>query len=97
MYNDWERVRMREDLTGILLTEETLEERVSQLAAEISRNYAGKDPVIISVLKGSFVFMADLVRRVSIPCTIDFMAVSSYGNGTQSDGGLSGRAYFEIE
>lgn len=69
-----------------LFTKEQLDETVARLGAEISRDYDGKNPVMISVLKGAFVFMADLIRAVTIPCEIDFMAVSSYGAGTESSG-----------
>ena len=57
-----------------------------ELADQINQDYAGKAPVLVSVLRGSFVFMADLVRRITLPCTVDFMAVSSYGSGTTSSG-----------
>ena len=52
----------------------------------MNRDYAGKEPVLISVLRGSFVFMADLTRKITLPCTVDFMSVSSYGAGTKSSG-----------
>ena len=57
-----------------------------ELAAVINRDYAGKSPMLVSVLKGSFIFMADLVRELNLPCTIDFMVVSSYGAGKSSSG-----------
>ena len=79
---------MREDLASILLTQEEIRERIAQMGAEISRDYAGKEPVIVGVLKGCFVFMADLMRAVTIPCSIDFMAVSSYGNSTSTSGAV---------
>lgn len=59
---------------------------MAEIAAQIDRDYAGKQPLLVSVLRGSFVFMADLVRRITLPCTVDFMAVSSYGSGTTSSG-----------
>ena len=74
------------DIRDVLLTEEKIAERVAQLGAEISRDYAGKDLLLLSVLKGSIVFMADLLRCITIPVEIDFMAVSSYGSGTKSSG-----------
>lgn len=77
---------MNKDVEKILLSEEEIAQRVTQIGVKISEDYAGKDPIIISVLKGSFIFMADLVRAVSIPCTVDFMSVSSYGAGTTSSG-----------
>ena len=69
-----------------LFSEEQLEQRVCELAAQIDLDYAGKEPLLVSVLRGSFVFMADLVRHITLPCTVDFMAVSSYGSGTTSSG-----------
>ena len=69
-----------------IYTKEEIQAVVSRMGAEISRDYADKNPVMISVLRGAFVFMADLVRAVTVPCEIDFMAVSSYGAGTESSG-----------
>lgn len=77
---------MENDIERVLLTEEQLRERVKELGEQISADYVGKDPVLISVLRGSFVFMADLVRQIQPYCRVDFMAVSSYGSGTQSSG-----------
>ena len=77
---------LHEDIERVLLTEEQIKERVAQLGAAIDRDCAGKEPLLISVLRGSFVFMADLVRSITLPCTVDFMAVSSYGSGTTSSG-----------
>lgn len=74
------------DVERILFTEEELKNRVTEIAAQIDKDYEDKQPVIISVLRGSFVFMADLVRQIHVPCTVDFMAVSSYGAGTSSSG-----------
>ena len=74
------------DVERVLFSEEELHQRVSEIAAEIERDYAGKEPLLVSVLRGSFVFMADLCRRIDLPCTIDFMSVSSYGSGTSSTG-----------
>jgi hypoxanthine phosphoribosyltransferase len=70
----------------ILVSTEDLERRVSELGAEISRDYAGKDLVMIGVLKGAVLFLADLMRELEVPCEIDFMAVSSYGSSTDSSG-----------
>jgi hypoxanthine phosphoribosyltransferase len=69
-----------------LLTADQLRRRVAELGAEIADDYAGRDPVLIGVLKGAFVFMADLVRAIPLPVEIDFMAVSSYGSATRSSG-----------
>ena len=74
------------DVERVLFSEEELKNRVAEIAAQIDRDYAGKEPLLISVLRGSFVFMADLVRQIHLPCTVDFMAVSSYGAGTSSSG-----------
>ena len=79
---------LREDMSSILLTEEQIRERVHALGQEISRDYEGKDPLFIGVLKGCFVFMADLMRNVTVPCSMDFMAVSSYGNATSTTGAV---------
>ena len=70
---------MRDDIQTVLVTEEQLRAKVAELGARISRDYAGKDLLLVSILKGAVVFMADLMRAVTIPCSIDFMVVSSYG------------------
>lgn len=79
---------MRNDLESILFTEEQLQERVKSIGESISKDFAGKDPIFVGVLKGSFVFMADLMRNVSIDCSVDFMAVSSYGNKSTTTGAV---------
>ena len=79
---------MRDDIQSILLTEEQIRSRVREMGAEISRDYAGKEPLFVGVLKGCFVFMADLMRCVDLPCSVDFMAVSSYGNATTTTGAV---------
>lgn len=78
--------QLDKDVERVLFSEEELDRRVGEIAAEITRDYAGREPLLISVLRGSFVFMADLVRKIDLPCTVDFMAVSSYGAGTSSSG-----------
>lgn len=76
-----------DELVGeVLLSEEQIRERITELGAEIARDYAGKDPILVAVLKGAFIFMADLARAVQIPLEVDFMAVSSYGASTRSSG-----------
>ena len=77
---------LEQDIERVLFTEQELKDRVAEIAAQIDRDYAGKAPMLISVLRGSFIFMADLVRSITLPCTVDFMAVSSYGAGTTSSG-----------
>ena len=70
----------------VLVSRERRTERVAEMAAEISADYAGRDPLVIGILKGAVFFTADLVREMSIPCELDFMAVSSYGSATHSSG-----------
>ena len=77
---------LEKDIDHILFSEEQLKARVREIAGQIDRDFAGKEPMLISVLRGSFVFMADLCRAIDLPCTLDFMAVSSYGKGTKSSG-----------
>jgi hypoxanthine phosphoribosyltransferase len=70
----------------ILIDEETLQARIRELGAEISSDYTGRDLLLVGVLKGAVFFMADLMRELSVPCEIDFMAISSYGAATDSSG-----------
>ncbi len=77
---------LEKDIQEVLFSEEQLKTRVQEIAREIERDYAGKEIMLISVLRGSFIFMADLCRAIDLPCTLDFMAVSSYGKGTSSSG-----------
>ena len=74
------------DLTEILITEEQIRSRIAELARQVESDYAGKDVLLIGVLKGAVMVMADLSRELRIPVTMDWMAVSSYGSGTQSSG-----------
>ena len=78
---------MESTIKNILLTEEQIRNRVKELGAQLSREYAGKDPVFVGVLKGVVVFFADMIREISIPCQIDFMWISSYA-GTESSGNM---------
>ena len=77
---------LEKDIEKVLYTEEQLKARVKELGAEITRDYAWRTPLIASVLRGSYVFMADLTRAIDLPISVDFMAVSSYGSGTSSSG-----------
>lgn len=77
---------LEKDIDHILFNEEQLKARVREIAGQSDRDFAGKEPMLISVLRGSFIFMADLMRSITLPCTVDFMAVSSYGAGTTSSG-----------
>lgn len=75
---------MKEDIKQVLLTEEQIQTKVKELAGMISRDYAGKDPIFVGVLKGVVIFFSDMIKNIDIPCQIDFMWVSSYGSGTTS-------------
>lgn len=77
---------MRNDIQEVLFSEQQLADKVAELGARISTDYEDKNPLVVSVLKGSYVFMADLTRKITIPCNVDFMAVSSYGAGTKTTG-----------
>ena len=70
----------------VLLSEEEINKRIADIGAEISKDYAGKSVHLIGILKGSAPFMCELAKRITIPVTMDFMAVSSYGSGTKSSG-----------
>ena len=73
-------------LGEVIVSSEALAARIAELGAEISRDYAGRAPLLVGVLKGAFVFMADLARAITLPVEFDFMAVASYGNSTKSSG-----------
>lgn len=77
---------MDEDILQVLVSEEELKKCVKRMGECISRDYQGKNLLMVSVLKGSVVFMADLMRTITIPAQIDFMSVSSYGSGVKSSG-----------
>ena len=79
---------MTNDIMKVLLTKEMIEKRVIELGREITQKFEGSEPLFIGVLKGSYVFMADLMRHVDLKCSMDFMAVSSYGSGTTSSGAV---------
>ncbi|HEY3333229.1 MAG TPA: hypoxanthine phosphoribosyltransferase [Capsulimonadaceae bacterium] len=78
--------KLDEDIERVILSEEQIAARVAELAEEISRDYAGKDLMLIGILKGCVVFLSDLIRQISIPLSFDFVAVSSYGADTKSSG-----------
>ena len=78
---------MIQDIEKVLLSEREITEKVNEIGAKISSDFQGKEPIFVGVLKGCFIFMADLMRSVSIPCSMDFMAVSSY-SGTNSTGAV---------
>ena len=78
---------MEKDVERILLSEEQIKSKVAEIGAGISRDYAGEEPMFVGILKGCFIFMADLMRTVEVNCSMDFMAVSSY-QGTNSTGAV---------
>ena len=75
---------MHQDIEKILLTEEQIQSKVKELADQLSRDYAGKDPIFVGVLKGVVLFFGDMMKYMQIPCQMDFMRISSYGSGTTS-------------
>jgi hypoxanthine phosphoribosyltransferase len=78
--------KVSDKITKVLVTEEQIDAKVAELAAQIDEQYAGKDVLLVGVLKGAVMFMADLSRAIQIPVQMDWMAVSSYGSGTVSSG-----------
>lgn len=77
---------MKDDVEKIILSESEIGKKISEMGAQISKDYSGKDLMLVGVLKGSVIFMAELLKNITIPCTMDFMAVSSYGNSTTTSG-----------
>lgn len=78
---------MEKDIESVLLTAEQIQARIAEMGEEISRDYEGKDPVVLGVLKGVVVFYADMIRKITVPCQMDFMCLSSY-QGTKSTGNM---------
>jgi hypoxanthine phosphoribosyltransferase len=78
--------KVQKDITKVLVTEEQIATRIEEIAREIENRYEGKDLLLVGVLKGAVMFMADLSRAIQLPVNMDWMAVSSYGSGTQSSG-----------
>ena len=79
-------MKLDENIQEVLVSEKQLKKRIKEMAEEITRDYAGKAPLMVGILRGSVIFMADLVRQIDLPITMDFMVVSSYGAGTVSSG-----------
>ena len=79
---------MHSDVQNIMLSEEQINGKVRELGQQISQDYQGESIILVGILKGAMIFLADLVRNISIPTFFDFMAVSSYGSGTQSSGAV---------
>ena len=88
---------MHKDLEKLLFDEGALKERVRELGQEITKDFAGKNPILIAVLKGSFMFMADLVRAIDMPCQLEFLGVSSYGDQTTSTGAVKITRDLEVD
>jgi hypoxanthine phosphoribosyltransferase len=80
------QTELERDVAETLVDEESLRARVAELGEEISTDYAGRDPLLVGVLKGAVFFMADLMRQLTVPCEVDFMAISSYGAASDSSG-----------
>lgn len=79
---------MKNDIQSVLFSQEELEAIVKRLGSQISEDYKDKNLLLVSILKGSIVFMSDIMRSITLPCRIDFMAVSSYGSGINSSGNV---------
>ena len=79
-------MQLDRNIQEVLVSEEQLKKRIAEMAADITRDYAGKAPLMVGILRGSVLFMADLVRQIDLPISMDFMVVSSYGAGTVSSG-----------
>jgi len=77
---------LRNDIEEVLYPEEQIQAKIRELGQQLSKEYEGRNPLIICVLKGAFIFMADLVKNIDVHCEVDFMAVSSYGASTKSSG-----------
>lgn len=77
---------MLEDLASVMFDEEALKEKCRELGQQIAKDYAGKDLLVVGILKGSVMFFVDLTRNINVPMNMDFMVVSSYGDGTESSG-----------
>lgn len=86
MHTDDSGQPIHADLGSIIVAEETLNQRVAELGAEITADYEGRPPLLVGVLKGAFIFMSDLARHIALPVEFDFMAVSSYGSATKTSG-----------
>lgn len=80
--------RMKDDILRVLFSEEEIQAKVREMGEKITADYEGKDVIFLGILKGSYVFMADLLRYVDLYSDMDFMAVSSYGNGTSTTGAV---------
>jgi hypoxanthine phosphoribosyltransferase len=84
----WQDQSWQECVGEVLISEEALQSRIAELGAQISRDYAGQDLLLVCVLKGGVMFLTDLMKRITIPHSIDFMAISSYGTGVRRSSGV---------
>lgn len=83
---DYQTAKMEESIQEVLFSAEELVAKAKEMGERITEDYEGKNPLIVCILKGSFMFLTDMVRHVDLMCNVDFMAVSSYGSGTTSSG-----------
>ena len=81
---DWRERNWRDCVGEVLISEQALRSRIAELGAQISKDYVGQDLLLVCVLKGGVMFLTDLMKQISIPHNIDFMAISSYGAGARS-------------
>ena len=81
-----QKARIYQDLDRILVTKEEIDRKVKELGKRITADYAGKEPVLVCILKGAVLFFSDLIREIDLPLTTDFMAISSYGSATKTSG-----------
>ena len=81
-----QNARIYQDLDKILVTKEEISQKVRELGKKITADYAGKEPVMVCILKGAALFFSDLIREIDLPLTTDFMAISSYGSATKTSG-----------
>ncbi len=79
---------MDQDILKVLYTEEEIAQRIKDMGEQMRKDFEGREPLFVSVLRGAFIFMADIVRACQVPCDVEFIAVSSYGNGTSSSGAV---------
>jgi hypoxanthine phosphoribosyltransferase len=84
--NVYQQTDVEQGVSEVLIEEDALRDRIAELGGEISADYAGRDLLLVGVLKGAVFFMADLMRQITVPCEVDFMAISSYGASTDSSG-----------
>lgn len=77
---------MMGDVKEVLIPSEEIQEKVREIGSRVSEDYAGEKPLLVGILRGAFVMLGDLMRRVNLPCEVDFMDISSYGTGTSSSG-----------